>query len=408
MIGSDLSQRFLLMLPLPLLPPGEGCRLHGVVYCYLDAGLNPVGKKEALHCRLPPYVLPSPAYMLALGIDPSNSPNALTELEFYGRIKRIFDEKPCLVTYSFRYLEALNAIGLRTFRGQNIFAGLEHVIDVRHAIDACRIFGSTRLAEGDLAEHARLAGFDGPLDRYDHFSRLDALAFLLRRLKADDPRILNFCFTPLSEQKAQLDSICRKGGFYLRLKNGQPELLKCLDMNGYRLKALTAADYPHMLSFSILSHDFLCPCSVLTPARQEALHMDLQKFTADLDEIARNKGDLELEEGSYFDAFLEKLRGADLDFYREFENRDPRALNLAPLQISGAMRRRHFLFKADNLFPTLLDSEQEQYRSFCVKQVEGRIKHYVTQANTVSAGADEKNPREAEMLKRIANYPMTL
>ena len=411
MLGTDLGEQYLLMLPLLLSGRGARAYLHGVAYMHLDARFRPLGRKRLLLCRPPPHVLPSPALMLTQGLDPREAEQAPCELEFHIRIRRLFAERPCLVTYSMGYLEALDAIGLRTFCSASIFTGLEHIVDVRQAVDAVRLFTGVSSGPHDLLSTARRAGFQAPVGRGVHAGRLDALAFLLTAMVRSHPQLMAFCHTALGAQAAWLDAACRSGECCLYLQGTHPQPGLCLGFARERMKLsiLTCGSELQVLHLALHRHPLLCPEQVLTTARQRRLGLDLETVRAQLTRAAAaGAGSLPQREQGFFEDALHRLPAADGDFYRRFAGSDPRALMETPLCLSHELRLRHLLFKGDNLPAVMTDAEQDRYRRCCAALIEAQLPAYVRAVARLREHPAYGDARSCSCLQALADYPAAL
>ena len=410
MLGADLGGQYLLMLPLLLSGRGARAYLHGVAYMHLDARFRPLGPKRLLLCRTPPHVLPSPALMLTQGLDPREADQAPCELEFYARIRRLFAERPCLVTYSLRYLEALDAIGLRTFRNTSIFTGLEHIVDVRQAVDAARLLAGESSGPHDLLGTARRAGFAAAVSRGDHAGRLDALAFLLTAMVRRQPQLMAFCHTALSAQAAWLDAACRSGECCLYLQGTHVQLCLCLGFAHERmnLRVLTCGSELQVLHLALHRRPLLCPEQVLTTTRQRRLGLDLEAARARLTRAAAGSTGLPQRDQGFFEDALHLLSAADGDFYRRFAERDPRSLMETPLCLSHELRLRHLLFKGDNLPAVMTDAEQDRYRRCCAALIEAQLPAYARAVARLREHPASGDARFSSCLQALADYPAAL
>lgn len=409
MINEDLKTQYLLMLPLPLTKPGAHARLFGVVYMYLDARLNLVGKKEILFCKQAPYALPSPMYMYQLGIDPSSINNALTELEFYNKIEKLFNKDTILITFSFKYLESLNAIGMRVFKNQNIFRNLKTLIDLKLAINTSKLFSELISDKNDLLAIANDLGLKEEIKRYEHFKRLDALLFIFKYLLQNEGKIINYLGTDVLNLNNNLVHACQNQSIYLYLnEKGDFYFIKCLECCDFQLKALLyKKNQCHLVLISLFKFELLCPISVLTKARQEKLNLNLNQVLADLPNIKVQEDKLYYL--SYFDKYFAQLPSYDRIFYHEFEDKDPRALNMAPIHLSAKTRQLHFLFKAENLYGSMLDYEISEYRSWCMKELEKHILSYIKESQAlVNLIGNNEDEYDLQMLNKIQQYPLSL
>ena len=410
MLGTDLGEQYLLMLPLLLSGRGAQAYLHGVAYMHLDARFRPLGSKRLLLCRTPPHVLPAPALMLFQGLSPQEAEHGPCELEFYSRIRRLFAEHPCLVTYSFSYLEALDAIGLRIFRNASIFADLERIVDVRQAMDAVRVFAGETAGPHDLIGTARRAGFAAPVRCGDHGGRLDALAFLLTYMVHSQPQMMGFCHTACSVQAAWLDAACRSGECCLYLQGTQLQLCLCLELNRQEmsLSVLTGGSEPQVLHLPLHRHPLLCPEQVLTSARQRQLKLDLEAGRARLIRAAADTRSLPQSDRSFFEGTLHRMSAADAAFCRRYDELDPRALMDAPLCLSHELRLRHLLFRGDNLPAIMTDGERYRYRRCCAARIEAQLPAYTRAVARLRERLADDDAQACRQLQALADYPATL
>lgn len=395
-------------LPLPLSQPSLRARLAGMALMSIGDGVSLAAPnfKRLLTCKLAPHALLSPSYLWRQGIDPNNLSHGSTALNFMQELSTSLQPngpQDILVTFAARHLSVYNAMALQNFFSPDIFTRFPLMVDLKVALDTCYYFGNTRVkARKSLVPAVRALGYRGALET--KLERLDALYFLYNYLNRADPKIMSFLQRPVRQRLA--------APYWVYLDEGALTLIKVLVVEGHYLKALLtdgAQDRVQVINLDLAP--LIAPCGILTPERQAELKFDLEALKARLDalepsELTAQPDTITPSELAFYDTFLPSLTSGEQAQFTRMMGHDVRQeSNLAVLcNPERPLGQLTMCYLNENFPKALMDGERRAYERYCRHLVEKRSKTLLQELRLLADQLPEDDPKQSELLMRIAQY----
>lgn len=404
------NQQYLCLQPLPVSAPGLQARLGGMVIKRCGFALNPMGEAQVLTVKLPPYVLPSPIYLLKQELSPEICSAGVSEYEFLHKLTEAMEPEHVLpVVYGFKYLFYLQAIALRCFQLPHFFY-VHDVLDLKVVLQAAHYFGSLHTLKESALTNLPTATAALKLKTGSGLAaRADALPLILSYLKEHDAPILQFCLKGKAERIRRLQQSMASGEVVIVVDGQSLKAARCLKINDKEATLLTCDRSMQVdkLTLQLCDPLLIAPQGVLTPERQGRLNFALDKIVATLNAV--DSAQLTDNTPPTLEAQLwAKLSPEERQEYLKVGTRNPQLLDLPPLFSSDFYKELLFFYQADNFPQCLIDSELELYRHSCRVRFGRRLQRYMQEVKAAATLIDEDDERQQALFMRIAKYPQTL
>ncbi len=395
--------RLTVAVPLPLTAPGPQARLAGMWSRQLNPNPEPLSDPGFEPCGLPLRVLPNPAYLFTQGIVPQAVSRTVSERDFYAKLKPLFTPETRLAVWSVRQLEAVNALCLRLFVSPDLLKKPLCVLDLRKTLRAAALFGDSPLpVTGDFQNDARACGFTGELRKERPQDKLEALRAMLSFMQEKRANLLRFALRSLGEKRAAVGKCLETRGFLanitqklyleiLRPLNLQDDLLTALSFDG---ESLIIKRIP------LCCGDLLAPATILTPARQQALRLNLAAVERDL--LNTDLKSVPWENYPYWQDEALNLTGEELAFVNECRAGEPDFSRLPPQNCSPRLKLAYFLARADNDPAALSEKELAQFTAYTKKTIQKTAPVYFRELSNLENAA--LNESDAALLAHMAHF----
>lgn len=462
--SSNAVPNFCYALPLPLSNPALNARLAGMgVMClpkHVTVDNAPV--KKYLACRIAPHAFISPSYLYIQGLDPNSLSHGYKALEFVQKVRaELTPQGPddVLISFSLRHLSVFNAMELQNFYAADILQRYEHVVDLKTALHTCYYFGVSELFRSlklpqlqSLTKAATALGFkrngsnvtntgigtDTGTDTssatatatalgagavlntpWSMQQRLEAAHFIYEQLLSFEPKIMAFLQSSTVARKqlvekhiinnrpvVTIDEHGALGLFKICVASADLRIIKGIFLGGSEARLMT-------LNLDLAP--LVAPSSILTPARQEELHFNLDEAKARLDKV--NVFDLLPEDANgvitlnaidmpFYERYLHEISPQEFKWWQQMSSHDLR-MQQDMLELANGktkFRQQLLCFLVENHPAVVFDGQHRIYEQYVSKLWQGRASAVEAELKLLYDSLEENDDMGAARLERIAQF----